>query len=162
MVLRRVVASYRQGCLTIARLLLIDYHELLLKANELLIFEVMYLYLKAALERVSGDSEAAKEILEGALLKADQLAPGIITAATSSAAMNQNSGLNAEYGPSSAELSMKALEHLKHEPRSEIQWDMEQKAYINLATFHLGYDMSGKIVEKYVNRLGWPIKRSLA
>ena len=123
----------------------------------------MYLYLKAALERVSGDSEAAKEILEGALLKADQLAPGIITAATlSSAAINQNSGLNAEYGPSSAELSMKALEHLKHEPRSEIQSDMEQKAYINLATFHLGYDMSGKIVEKYVNRLGWPIKRSLA
>ncbi|CAB3989428.1 Hypothetical predicted protein, partial [Paramuricea clavata] len=109
---RRLIVSYRQGCLRTARLLLIDYHQLLPKANELLIFEVIYLYLKAALKRVTGDCQAAGEILKDALLKTDQLSPGIVTAATLSfAAMNQDSALN-EDGPSPADLSIKVLEHL--------------------------------------------------
>ena len=149
---RRVIASYRQGCLRRARLLLIDYHQLLSKANDPLIFEVIYLCLKAALKRAEREFEAVSEFLESALLKADQLTPGIITAVTFSfAAMNQNSGLN-EDGPSSAELSRKVLEHLKYIPRSQVQVEMEHKAYIILATYHLGYDMSGKIIEKHVNQ----------
>jgi hypothetical protein len=150
---RRVIVSYRQGCLRTARLLLIDYNQLLPKANELLIFEVIYLYLKAALKRVTGDCQAAGEILKDALLKTEQLSPGIVTAATLSfAAMNQDSSLN-EDGPSPADLSIKVLEHLKYVPRSKIQVEIEQKAYICLATFHLGYHMSGKIIEKDVNHL---------
>ena len=149
---RKVIASYRQGCLQKARLLLVDYDKLLSKANDPLIFEVIYLCLKAALKRAEREFEAVSELLEGALLKADQLTPGIITAVTFSfAAMNQTSGLN-EDGPSSAELSRKVLEHLKYIPRSQVQVEMEHKAYIILATYHLGYDMSGKIIEKHVNQ----------
>ncbi|CAB4035703.1 schlafen family member 13-like [Paramuricea clavata] len=150
---RRVIANYRQGRLSKARHLLVDYDKLLPKANDILIFEVIYLCLKAALKRAKREFEAVSEFLESALLKADQLTPGIITALTFSfAAMNQNSGLN-EDGPSSAELSRKVLEHLKYLPRSQVQVEMEHKAYIILATFHLGYDMSGKIIEKHVNQL---------
>ncbi|CAB3998569.1 ---NA---, partial [Paramuricea clavata] len=104
---RRVVASYRQGCLSKARLLFDDYDKLLSKANDILIFEVIYLCLKAALKRAEKELEAARELLKSALLKADQLTPGIITAVPLLfVAMNQNSGLN-ENGPSSAELSRK-------------------------------------------------------
>ena len=149
---RRVVASYRQGCLFKAHLLFVDYKKLLSKANDILIFEVIYLCLKAALKHAEREFEAARELLESALLKGDQLTPGIITAVTLLfVAMNRNSGLN-EDGPSSAELSRKVLEHLKYAPRSQEQVGMEHKAYIIFATFHLGYDMSGKIIEKHVNQ----------
>ncbi|CAB3988579.1 schlafen family member 13-like [Paramuricea clavata] len=149
---RRVVASYRQGRLYKARLLFDDYEKLLSKANDLFIFEVIYLCLKAALKGAEKKFEAVRELLESALLKGNQLTPGIVTAVTlSCAAMYQNSGLN-EDGPSSAELSRKVLEHLKYAPRSQEQVDMEHKAYIFLATFHLGYDMSGKIIKKHVNQ----------
>jgi hypothetical protein len=149
---RRMVASYRQGSLSKARLLFVEYDKLLSKANDLLIFEVIYLCLKAALKRAEKKFEAARELLKSALLKGDQLTPGIITAVTLSfVAMNQNSGLN-EDGPSSAELSWKVLEHLKYAPRCQEQVGMEHNAYIFLGKFHLGYDMSGKIIEKHVNQ----------
>ncbi|CAB4036113.1 schlafen family member 13-like [Paramuricea clavata] len=149
---RRVIASYRQGRLYKARLLLVDYDEFLPKANDPMIFEVIYLCLEAALKRAERKFEAISKLLESALFKADQLTPGIITAVTLSfAAMNQNFGRN-EDGPSSAELSKQVLEHLKYAPRSPAQVEMEHKAYIILATFHLGYNMSGKIIEKHVNQ----------
>jgi 5-bromo-4-chloroindolyl phosphate hydrolysis protein len=148
---KRVIASYRKGCLSTARAWLVEYHKLLSKAKDLLIFEAIYLYLKAALERVQTRFQAARQILDDALLKVEHLPPGLVTAAIFSfaAIMDQNSGN--KNVPSPVEFSRKVLAHLKHAPRSQVQVDMEQKAYIILATFHLGYNMSGIVIEKGAN-----------
>jgi hypothetical protein len=148
---KRVIASYRKGCLSTARVWLVEYHKLLSKAKDLLIFEAIYLYLKAALERVQRRFQAARQILDDALLKVEHLPPGLVTAAILSfaAIMDQNSGN--KNVPSPVEFSRKVLAHLKHAPRSQVQVDMEQKAYIILATFHLGCNMSGIVIEKGAN-----------
>ena len=157
---KRVIVSYRRGCFRKARLLLDDYHKLSLKTKDPLIFEVLYLYLQAALKRVERDFEDAEKILQDALKKAEYLPPGIITAATLLfVAMNQNSGLN-EGGPSPAKLSRQVLEHLKYVPESQIRLEMEQKAHIILATFHLGYNMSRETMEENVSQLNLETAKS--
>ncbi len=158
---KRVIVSYRRGCFRKARLLLNDYHNLLSKTKDPLIFEVLHLYLQAALKRVARDFEDVEKILQDALLKAENLPPGFITAATLLfAAMNQNSGLN-EGVPSPAKLSRQVLEHLKYvRPESQIRLEMEQKAHIILATFHLGYNMSRETMEENVSQLNLEIAKS--
>ena len=59
--------------------------------------------------------------------------------------------------PSPEMLCIKVLEHLRYVPRSQLQAEIEQKAYINLAAFHLGYDMSGKIIKEGVSESGLEI-----
>ena len=148
---KKVMERYRMGCVSKAYCILENYKELLPKADNKLIFEAIYLYLKAALKRAERDFKAAKEILNYALLKAEQIPPGLLTAAILSfAGMLQNSEVN-ETTQLSAQLSIRALEHLKRAPESQGKVDMEQKAYIIIATFHLGYDISQTIVKKDVN-----------
>ena len=148
---KRVMASYRMGYLSKAHGILEQYKQLLPQANNKLIFQAIYLYLKAALKRAEEDFKAAEEILNDALVTAEQIPPGLLTAAILSfAGMLQNSELN-ETTQLSAQLSIRALEHLKRAPESQGKVDMEQKAYIIIATFHLGYDISRKIVKKDVN-----------
>jgi hypothetical protein len=149
---KRAMENYRKGCVPTARAFLVTYEQLLPRATDHLIFEVIFLYLKAALERVETGCEAARKILHDALLKVEQLPPGLVTAAIYlfAAIIDQSSGK--ANGPSPIELSTKVLEHLKHAPRSQVQVDLEQKAYIILATSHLGYNMSsGIIIESDVN-----------
>ena len=149
---KRVIASYRRGFFRQAYMFLNKYQELLPKAHDVLIFAVIHLYLKAALKRVETKFDDAREILDDALLQLEHSPPGLVTAAIFLfAAMIQNSGN--EDGTSPAKLCTQVLQHLKHAPRSQVQVDMEQKAHIILATFHLGYDMSGTIIEKDVDEL---------
>jgi hypothetical protein len=149
---KKVMISYRTGCFGKAHISLQEYEKLLQSAEDNLIFEAIHLYLKAALERAKGEFKAAADILTGALSLAEQIPPGLLTAAIllSYAGMTQNFGPHVG-AHTSAELSMRALEHVKRAPKSQIQVDMEQKAHTVLATFHLGCDMSG-IVEKDVNK----------
>ena len=147
-----VIASYRRGSFRQAYMFLNKYQELLPKAHDVLIFAVIHLYLKAALKRVETKFDDAREILDDALSQAEHLPPGLVSAAILLfAAMIQNTGN--EDGTSPAHLCTRVLQHLTHAPRSQVQVDMEQKAHIILATFHLGYGMSGTIIEKDVNEL---------
>ena len=157
---QRVVANYRKGYVSTAIGWLAKYEERLPEANDHLTFKVLLLCLKATLKRIEQEIEASRKILNDALLLAESIPPGFVTASTLAfVAMHEHSGLNDD-AQSPEILCIKVLEHLRYVPRSQLQAEIEQKAYINLAAFHLGYDISGKIIKEGVNESGLEIAKS--
>ena len=147
---KRVTSCYRKGNFRTARTLLDQYKTILPEAPDVLIFEVLGLYLQAALKRASGDSvKALEELLTAALSKAELIEPGLVTATvyvfagTVTDLINSKNPTNKIDSPDV--LSVKALEHLRCVPDpSNVVADMEQKAHITLATFHLSCNISGQ------------------
>jgi hypothetical protein len=128
------------------------------QARDTLIFDVIGLYLQAALKRASGDFKELKELLTAALLKAELIEPGLVTAmvyvfaATVTDLVNLNDPTN-KFSPHF--LSIRALEHLQVVPDSfAILADMKQKAHVTLATFYLGCNISGQPIKDNVDTSG--------
>ena len=156
---QRVVASYRKGLTRTAKSWFAKYEERLPEAKDHLTFKVLFLCLKASLKRVEMEFEDSRRHLKEALSLAEFVPPGIVTAATlASAAMHGHSEPTAD-GPSPGLLCIKVLEHLQYVPCYHLQAEMEQKAHISLAAFHLGYDVKG-IMQKHANESGLKIAKS--
>ena len=92
---QRVVASYRKGYVRTATGWLVKYEERLPEANDYLTFKMLLLCLKAALQRLKMEFEASRKILNEALLLAESIPPGFVTASTLAfVAMHEHSGLS--------------------------------------------------------------------
>ncbi len=146
----RVTSCYRKGNFRTARTLLDQYETILPEAPDVLIFEVLGLYLQAALKRASGDSvKALEEPLNAALSKTELIEPGLVTATVYVFAGTVTDLINSKNPTNKIDcpnvLSIKALEHLQCVPDpSTVVADMEQKAHITLATFYLSCNISGQ------------------
>ena len=155
---KNITACYRRGHFNEACDLLYKYMTILPQARDTLIFEVIGLYLQAALKRASGDFKELKELLTVALLKAELIEPGLVTAmvyvfaATVTDLVNLNDPTK-KFSPHT--LSIRALEHLQCVPDSfAILADMKQKAHVTLATFYLGCNISGQPIKDNVDTSG--------
>ena len=143
---KEITASYRRGQCAKAHELLEEYGKILPQTKDRFIFEVLKLYLEAAVKRASGTS--FQEALSTALFGAEHIEPGLVTAiiyvfATTVADVLCSEKLGELFTP--ADLSRIALEHLRFVPDScEVRTDMEQRVHMTLVTFHLGYNMTGK------------------
>ena len=94
---QRVVASYRKGYVRTATGWLVKYEECLPEANDHLTFKVLLLCFRAALKCIELEVEASRKFLNDALLLAELIPPGFVTAATLAyVAMHEHSGLNDE------------------------------------------------------------------
>ena len=146
---KRITACKRKGEFKDAHILLEDYKALSLKVQDSFIFEVLGLYLEAALKRASGDLKALKEPLTKALSKAERIQPGLVTATVYIFAATVSDLINLG---SPASLTEKALEHLDRVPDfSDVLAAMRRKANIILATFHLGCNVSGQALKDSIN-----------
>ena len=157
---QRVVASYRKGLTRTAKGWFAKYEERLPEAKDHLTFKVLLLCLKAALKRVEMEFEDSRRCLKDALSLTEHVPPGIVTAATLATAVMHGHSEPTEDGLSPGLLCIKLLEHLRYVPCYQLQAEMEQKAHISLAAFHLGYDVTGMIMQKHANELGLKIAKS--
>ena len=153
---KQVTACYRRGNFNEARASLEQYNTTLPQTEDRLIFEVMGLYLQAALKRASGDFRGLLELLTEALSLAELIEPGLVTAivyifaGTVTDLINSEEPTNKVGSPDV--LSIRALEHLQCVPYSSgVLVDMEQKAHITLATFYLGCNISGQRIKGNVD-----------
>jgi hypothetical protein len=153
---KQVTACYRRGTFNKARDFLEQYKTILPQAEDSLIFEVLGLYLQAALERAIGDFQELPELLTAALSKAELIEPGLVTAivyvfaATVTDLINSENQTNELGSPD--DLSIRALEHLQCVPDSSgVLAEMKQKAHITLATFYLGCNISGRRIKGNVD-----------
>ena len=152
---KQVTTCCRRGQLRNAGKHIIDYEKILPEAQDRLFFEVMGLYLHAALERARGNLMKLKEFLAEALSKAELIEAGLVTAIVYIFGGTVTDLLNSEnesreFSPHI--LSVKALEHLRCIPDScKVGADMEKKAYITLATFYLGCNISGQRIKDCIN-----------
>ena len=156
---QRVVASYRKGLTRTAKGWFAKYEERLPEAKDHLTFKVLFLCLKASLKRVEMEFEDSRRCLKDALFLAEFVPPGIVTAATLASAAMHGHSEPTEDGPSPGLLCIKVLEHLRYVSCYQLQAEMEQKAHISLAAFHLGYDVTG-IMQKRTNESGLKIAKS--
>ena len=152
---KKITAFNRRGQFKKAHDLLEEYERILPQAKDRFIFEVLKLYLGAALERATGDLRALKELLSAALSMAEQIEPGLVTAivyvfAATVTDLVYSEDLEKKFSPGF--LSRRALEHLRYVSDScEVRSDMEQKAYMILASFHLGYNINGQRIKDNIN-----------
>ena len=150
---KEITASYRRGQYTKAHNLLEEYGKILPQTQDRFIFEVLKLYLEAAVKRASGTS--FEELLSAALFRAEHIEPGLVTAtiyvfATTVVDVLCSEELGEVFTP--AYLSRRALEHLRYVPDScEVRTAMEQRVHMALVTFHLGYNMTGKRIRDGIN-----------
>ncbi|XP_028394616.1 uncharacterized protein LOC114518820 [Dendronephthya gigantea] len=161
---KEIIACIRRGRLSKAENLLEKYKETLSKRNEdSFIFEVIRLYLEAALKRARGDkTDGLREILDDALSKTELIEPGVVTATVYvfAAGTALNDPKNLDYSPDV--LSARALEHLQHVSDSpEMVSNLRKKACFILAAFHLGCSINGQRIEKKVDRSGLDKTRSI-
>jgi hypothetical protein len=152
---KQVIACCRRGSFNEARAFLEQYNAILPQAEDRLIFEVMGLYLQAALKRASGDIKALGELLTEALSKAELIEPGLVTAilyvfaGTVSDLVNSGDPTK-KFSPDVH--SIRALEHLRCVPdQSKVLEDMEQKIHVTLATFYLDCNISGQRIKGNVD-----------
>ena len=144
---KQITAGYCTGQFKKADEYLEQYETIVPQTKDRLIFDVIKLYLKAAVKRASGDLEAVEECLNAALSMAEQIEPGLVPAivylfAATVADLIYTEDTHKKYSPDT--LSRKALDHLYHVPdSSDVRADMEQKAHMTLATFYLGCNMNG-------------------
>ncbi len=155
MVLSKIItACYRRGEFQRACNLLYKYTTILPQARDTLIFEVIGLYLQAALKRASGDFKELEELLAAALSKAELIEPGLVTATVYIFAASVTDLINfvptKKFSPDV--LSVKALEHIRcvHDFPSVLA-GMEQKVHITLATFYLDCNISGQLIKADVD-----------
>ena len=151
---KNVTACYRRGHFNEASAFLYQYMTILPQARDTLIFEVIGLYLQAALKRASGDLKALKELLTAALLKAELIKPGLVTATVYVFAATVTDLINfvptKKFSPDV--LSIKALEHIQYvDDFPSVLASMEQKIHIILATFYLGCNVSGQLIKANVD-----------
>ena len=149
---KQVTACYRRENFNEARIFLEQYNAILPQAHDRLIFEVLGLYLHAALKRASGDFQELSGLLTEALFKAELIEPGLVTAivyifaGTVTDLIKSEDQTNELRSPDV--LSIRALEHLRCVPDSSgVLADMEQKVHITLATFYLGCNISGRRIK---------------
>ena len=152
--LQIVKAHYRRGEFEKANESLEDYEKILPQTQNRLFFEVMKMYLNAALYRAEGNKDKLEIFLTGALEKAELIEPGLVTATVYTFAGSVTDLISSPENISPAILSIKALQHVKCSPhaREDIHLDKKQKAHINLATFYLGCNISGQ---------PWPTKKNV-
>ena len=152
---KRITASYRRGQFQKAQNLLEEYGKILPKAKDRMIFEVMKLFLEAALKRATGDLEALKEPLRAALSMTELIEPGLVSAIVYVFAATVTDLVDSEdtgRGFSPEFLSIRALEHLHCVPdSSDGLLAMEQKARLTLATYYLGCNINGQQIKDDVN-----------
>ena len=152
---KRITASYRRGQFQRAQDLLEEYEKILPKAKDRMIFEVMKLFLEAALKRATGDLEALKEPLRAALSMTELIEPGLVSAIVYVFAATVTDLVDSEdtgRGFSPEFLSIRALEHLHCVPdSSDGLLAMEQKARLTLATYYLGCNINGQQIKDDVN-----------
>ena len=152
---KQVTACYRRGSFAEARIFLEQYNAILPQTQDRLFFEVMELYLQAALKRASGDFQELPGLLTEALSKADLIETGLVTAIVYVFAGTVTDLINSEDPTkvlSPDVLSIRALEHLRCVPdSSNVLADMEQKVHITLATFYLGCNISGRRIKDNVD-----------
>ena len=151
---KEITASYRRGHCKKAHKLLEEYRKILPQTKDRLIFEVLKLYLEAAVKRASGDLKALEEPLKAALSMLEMIEPGLVPAIVYLFAATVTdlvcSEELAEISP--AFLSRQALEHLRLVPDScEVRSDMEEKAHMTSATFHLGYNLNGQSIKDKIS-----------
>ncbi len=155
---KQITACCRSGRLHEGSVFLEEYESILPQVKDTLIFEVLGLYLQAALKRARGDFWALKELLTAALSTAELIEPGLVTAivyvfaATVTDLVNSNDPTK-KFLPHF--LSIRALEHLQVVPDSfAVRADMEQKIHVTLATFYLGCNISGQPIKANVDTSG--------
>ena len=152
---KQITASYRRGQFKKAHDLLEEYEKILPKAKDGMIFEVMKLFLEAALKRASGDLKGLIEPLKSALSMAELIEPGLVPAivyvfAATVTDLVDSGDLAKKFSPDS--LSRRALEHLRWVPdSSDVRADMEQRAHMTLVTFHLGCNVSGQRIKDSIH-----------
>ena len=144
---KRVMTSYRSNCFHMAKDLLEEYSCLLTETTEFEFFDAIRVYLQAALYRAKGDVTALRDILPGALAKAERIEPGII-----SAAIYLLVAMVKTLFETKDIFSIRALEHLKDVTDSPaVKTDMKRKCHIASALYYLGCDISGKLTRKHVH-----------
>ncbi|CAB4043765.1 Hypothetical predicted protein, partial [Paramuricea clavata] len=153
---KKVTACYRTGNFNEARDLLEQYKTILPQVQDRLIFEVMGLYLEAALKRASGDFQELAGLLTEALSKAELIEPGLVTAIVYVFAGTVTDLINSEDPSNKIDspdvLSIRALEHLQCvKDSSDVLADMKRKAHISLATFCLCCNISGQRIKGNVD-----------
>ena len=154
---KKVTACYLRGNFKEASALLYEYKTILPQARDTLIFEVIGLYIQAALKRASGDLKELKELLTAALSTAELIEPGLVTATVYIFAGTVSDLINLvptkKFSPDV--LSIRALEHLRCvQDFPSVLADKEQKIHINLATFYLGCNISGKRIKDNIDASG--------
>ncbi|XP_028404370.1 uncharacterized protein LOC114527009 [Dendronephthya gigantea] len=150
---RRVTASYRQGNIHTASILLAKFEECLPRADEPLVFKLLFQSLRAAFARASRKSAESRDILIKALTLAENIEPGLCTAAPYLilSSIYDSSQNDAELSPEI--LCMKALQHLEYvEDAPMTRADLYHLAHITLAAYHLGYNLSGKMIKKDIDK----------
>ncbi len=149
---KNVTACYRRGHFNEARTLFDQYETILPQARDTLIFEVIGLYLQAALKRASGDFKELKELLTVAVLKAELIEPGLVTATIYVFAGTITDLISPTKKFSPEVLSLKALEHIQYvDDFLSVLASMEEKVHITLATFYLGCNVSEKLIKANVD-----------
>ena len=149
---KRVMANYRTCSFSEAREVLDEYDTSLRTATELWMFYAIQVYLEIAIRTAEGDVEAVNNILSEALRQAEGITPGRISAALY---LNVAYNLLQQKGDddnSPVLFVTRALEDLKHvQDLPKVRADMEQKAHITLAMFHLGCGRFGTPAKKYID-----------
>ena len=151
---RRVQANYRRGYISDASILLNKFQECFPRAEQPLVFEMVFLFLSAVLARVSGKTAESRGFSTDGLTKAGGLEPGLITtipvclvAASTYDDSQQDAGLSPDI------LSIMAIEHLEHvKDASMAHADMFHTAHITLAAYYLGYNLSGKVIKRDIDK----------
>ncbi len=154
---KQVTACYLRGDFKKASAFLYEYKTILPQARDTLIFEVIGLYLQAALKRASGDFKALEELLTAALSQAELIEPGLVTATVYIFAGTVSDLISfartKKFSPDV--LSIRALDHLRCvQDFPSVLTDKEQKIHINLATFYLGCNISGKRIKDNIDNSG--------
>ena len=155
LVLSKQITAWCRRCeFRKAQNLLEEYGTILPQTKDRMIFEVLKLYLEAALKRASEDLKALEEPLTEALSQAKMIEPGLVTAIVYIFAATVAELIYSKHPQSFSAgfLSRRALEHLDRVPdRSDVLADMKQKAHMNLATFYLGCNMNGQHIRDSID-----------
>ena len=151
--LKRILARSRKHHFNTANQLLKTYDNLLPSATEYHIFEVLGLYVHAALTRPKGGLDHIRDLLVNALVKSEWLLPGIVTALVYLFAGTMTDHFDDTCLRPPDVLSHNALEHLQlFMPNNpEIRADLEYKAHITLATYHLGCNLSAHLDSGHIH-----------
>ena len=148
---KQVTACYRRGHFTNACSLLEEYMTILPEVQDVLYFEAVGLHIKAALKRATGDFRGLREALTAALSKAELIEPGLVTAAVYGFAATVGDMISSEDESSPDILAIKCLEHLRHvEDSPHFCADKTLKVHIILATFYLGCNIRGQLINQNI------------
>jgi hypothetical protein len=151
-----ITACYAKGDFNKADGLLKEYKANLHKDQDRAIFELIGLNSEAALKRARNDLEGLQGHLTETLSKAEQIEPGLVTATVYIFAATVTDLLNLEE-PSNQFLhvdilSKQALQHLQCvRDFPTVLADKEQRVHIILATFYLGYNISGQCTKDNID-----------